>query len=186
MTDTIRDAQPGLEAEERELCRDIQMKLPDELWMLDYTGRYRAGRFNEDFARTDDGRCYLFGVCEVPIGTDAAVARDVFTWGVWIEVSPEDHDRYLDAFQTEAVEGLEIFGHLANEVPGCERSIGCRARLVCHADRRPEVEMIEGDLSEDQKRGMSSERHLEIDIALFGDTEGDFEDEDVEDLPVRG
>lgn len=26
-----------------ELCRDIQMKLPDCLWQLDYVGRYAAG-----------------------------------------------------------------------------------------------------------------------------------------------
>lgn len=27
-----------------ELCRDIQMKLPDCLWQLDYVGRYAADR----------------------------------------------------------------------------------------------------------------------------------------------
>ena len=38
-----------------ELCRDIQMKLPDCLWQLDYVGRYAAGKFNEDFASLDSG-----------------------------------------------------------------------------------------------------------------------------------
>lgn len=45
-----------------ELCRDIQMKLPDCLWQLDYVGRYAAGKFNEDFASLDSGERFLFGV----------------------------------------------------------------------------------------------------------------------------
>ena len=49
-----------------ELCRDIQMKLPDCLWQLDYVGRYAAGKFNEDFASLDSGERFLFGVIEVP------------------------------------------------------------------------------------------------------------------------
>ena len=45
-----------------ELCRDIQMKLPDEIWMLDSLERYRRGAVHtDDFARMD-GRTYLFGV----------------------------------------------------------------------------------------------------------------------------
>ena len=50
-----------------ELCRDIQMKLPDEIWMLDSLERYRRGAVHtDDFARMD-GRTYLFGVVEVPL-----------------------------------------------------------------------------------------------------------------------
>lgn len=42
-----------------ELCRDIQMKLPDEIWMLDSLERYRRGAVHtDDFARMD-GRTYL-------------------------------------------------------------------------------------------------------------------------------
>ena len=52
-----------------ERCRDIQMKLPDEIWMLDSLERYRRGAVHtDDFARMD-GRTYLFGVVEVPTKT---------------------------------------------------------------------------------------------------------------------
>ena len=54
-----------------ELCRDIQMKLPDCLWQLDYVGRYAAGKFNEDFASLDSGERFLFGVIEVPFTEEA-------------------------------------------------------------------------------------------------------------------
>ncbi len=65
--------------EGEELCRDIQMKLPDCLWQLDYVGRYAAGRFNEDFAALDSGERFLFGVVEVPFAEEPGS----FTWGVW-------------------------------------------------------------------------------------------------------
>ena len=159
-----------------DLCRDIQMKLPDVLWMLDYTGRYRAGRFNEDFARLEDGRTYLFGVVEVPLNyTDEAS----FTWGVWAQVSPEDHDRCLNAFQTAEAEGLEIEGLLANDIPGYEGSEGLPVLLTMHADRRPSVTVLKGDLAEDQREGLSLEDHVELDRILFGDDE----DEDEEEVP---
>ena len=77
-----------------ELCRDIQMKLPDCLWQLDYVGRYAAGKFNEDFASLDSGERFLFGVIEVPFTEEAGS----FTWGVWAEVAPADHDAYLLSF----------------------------------------------------------------------------------------
>ena len=49
------DYEETAEADEDELCRDIQMKLPDCLWQLDYVNRYRAGKFNEDFAALETG-----------------------------------------------------------------------------------------------------------------------------------
>ena len=118
-----------------DLCRDIQMKLPDVLWMLDYTGRYRAGRFNEDFARLEDGRTYLFGVVEVPLNyTDEAS----FTWGVWAQVSPEDHDRYLNASRRRTRKALKSKAPRQRH-PGLRSSEGTPVRLTTHADRRPSV-----------------------------------------------
>lgn len=67
-----------------ELCRDIQMKLPDCLWQLDYVGRYAAGKFNEDFASLDSGERFLFGVIEVPFTEEAGS----FTWGDGRKIVP--------------------------------------------------------------------------------------------------
>ena len=85
-----------------ELCRDIQMKLPDAIWMLDALERYRHGaRYTEDFA-TMDGSTYVFGVIEVPL----AYTEGSFTWGCWVEVNRNLHDAYLEDFQTEGADRL--------------------------------------------------------------------------------
>lgn len=162
-----------------ELCRDIQMKLPDALWQLDYCGRYMAGRFNEDFA-TDvrDGRTYLFGVVEVPL----AYTEGVFTWGLWCEVSETDHNRYLEGFQTEAVDDVEIEGRIANDVPGYPDAMGARVRLALHSERRPEVTVLDGTLAQAQAKGLTLDEHRALDETLFGGPDeagdSDFEDED--------
>lgn len=159
--------------EDEGLCRDIQMKLPDCLWQLDYVGRYAAGKFNEDFAALETGERFLFGVVEVPFTEEPGA----FTWGVWAEVAPEDHDAYLSAFQTEAVEGRVVKGRLANDVPGHEDAFEAAVKLTLHAGRRPEIRVLEGSLAETQARGMTLAEHEALDKLLFGDDE---EDEDAE------
>lgn len=159
--------------EEEGLCRDIQMKLPDCLWQLDYTGRYAAGRFNEDFAALESGERFLFGVIEVPFTEE----EGSFTWGVWAEVPAEAHDAYLRDFQQAACEGRVVEGHLANDIPGSPDAFGARVELTLHADRRPEIRVLEGSLGEVQARGMSLAEHEALDRELFGD---DFEDDESE------
>lgn len=160
--------------EEEGLCRDIQMKLPDCLWQLDYTGRYAAGRFNEDFAALESGERFLFGVIEVPFTEE----EGSFTWGVWAEVPAEAHDAYLRDFQQTACEGRVVEGHLANDIPGSPDAFGARVELTLHADRRPEIRVLECSLGEVQARGMSLAEHEALDRELFGDD--DFEDDESE------
>lgn len=161
--------------EGEELCRDIQMKLPDCLWQLDYVGRYAAGRFNEDFAALDSGERFLFGVVEVPFAEEPGS----FTWGVWAEVSPEDHDAYLRDFQQVPCEGRLVAGRLANEIPGSPDAFNAAVELTLHAGRRPEIRVTEGTLAELQVRGMTFAEHEALDRELFGD----LKDEDEEEPP---
>ena len=160
----------GAEGEEA-LCRDIQMKLPDCLWQLDYVNRYRAGKFNEDFASLETGEKFLFGVIEIPFTEEPGS----FTWGVWAEVDPADHDVYLSDFQTEAAEGRVIAGRLANDIPGSPDAFGAAAELTLHAGRRPEIRVLEGDLAHVQARGMSLAEHEALDRELFGDDDEEAE-----------
>ena len=101
----IEDYEETTEADEDELCRDIQMKLPDCLWQLDYVNRYRAGKFNEDFAALETGEKFLFGVIEIPFTEEDGS----FTWGVWAEV--DAGDRLCEGFSDR----------------GCRRPRDCRA-----------------------------------------------------------
>ena len=162
------------ELEEEELCRDIQMKLPDCLWQLDYVHRYAAGKFNEDFASLDTGEKFLFGVIEVPLTEE----EGSFTWGVWAEVPPLAHDDYLLAFQSEMAEGRVIQGRLANEIPGSPDAFGARVELSLHADRRPEIRVLEGSLAEQQTRGMNLAEHEALDRVLFPDDEEEWDEEE--------
>ncbi len=153
-----------------ELCRDIQMKLPDSIWMLDPLERYRHGaRFTEDFASMD-GSYYVFGVIEVPLSyTDGG-----FTWGCWVEVSRAVHDAYLEAFQTPDADRLSGAGLLANSIPFYEDADKCKVKITFFSDRRP-VFMLEpgNSLADDQRDGLSEEDHQELDEVLFGDDEDD-------------
>ena len=164
-------------SETPDLCRDIQMKLPDALWALDEWSRYRSGKFCRDFATFEpEGearRTYLFAVLEVPLPEEA----DVFTWGIWAEVSPEDHNLYLDRIQTPDAEGLVFEGRIANEIPGAEDALGSRVRVRCFADRRPAAEALEGSILEAQRKGLTLAEHEALDRLLFGDDEEEDEDE---------
>lgn len=162
-----------------ELCRDIQMKLPDCLWQLDYLARYQAGRYNNDFATTEDGRRFIFGVIEISFTEEPGS----FTWGVWAEVPRELHDKHLETFGSESAEGIHGEGRLANDIPGFEAAMGSLVRIELKADRRPVITVLEGDLGDMQARGMSLAEHIELDGILFGDDddaddEEDFDEED--------
>ena len=157
-------------ADDAELCRDIQMKLPDEIWMLDPLERYRRGAvWTDDFARMD-GRTYLFGVVEVPL----AYEDDSFTWGCWIEVDRSLHDAYLEAFRTPTADRLTGEGRLANDIPGYEDAMGSRVSVTFAADRRPILTVDPlTTLGLDQKNGLTLEDHRVLDDILFGDDDED-------------
>ncbi|MDO5532774.1 DUF2199 domain-containing protein [Sutterella sp.] len=174
MTTDLIDEIPAPEADEESLARDIQMKLPDCLWQLDYTSRYAAGKFNEDFAALETGERFLFGVIEIPFADEPGS----FTWGVWAEVAPGDHDAYLRDFQTPAAAGRKVRGTLANDIPGSPDGFGAAVELTLHADRRPAIRVLEGSLAELQGRGMTAAEHEALDRELFGDD--DFEEDEEE------
>ncbi len=168
-------------SEEQELCHDIQMKLPDDIWMLDELERYRRGaRFTPDFA-TFEGKTYVFGVVTVPLN----YVEDEFTWGCWAEVSPELHDAYLEAFRTPGAAAVSGEGRLANAVPGYDDSLGATVTITFFEDRRPAFEVDpETTLGTEQVEGMTAEGHRELDHLLFDEDdefdadEKDFEEED--------
>lgn len=156
-----------------ELCRDIQMKLPDDIWMLDSLERYRRGAIHtDDFARMD-GRTYVFGVVEVPLAYEEGGS---FTWGCWIEVDRSLHDAYLEAFRTPAADRLTGEGRLANEIPGYEDALGARVAVAFSSERRP-VFTVDAAISlgDDQRKGLSLEDHQALDDILFGDDDEDDE-----------
>ena len=97
-----------------ELCRDIQMKLPDEIWMLDSLERYRRG-------------------ASIPMTLPEWTAAPIFSaWlrfpsptktmrashGVAGLSRPFSARRISRAFQSPAADRLTGDGRLANDIPG--------------------------------------------------------------------
>lgn len=163
-----------------ELCRDINMKLPDVLWAMDPLERYRRSRHTEDFATFDDeGKTYLYGVVEVPL---AHTPGETFTWGLWLEVPRDLHDAYLACYRTEAAAALCGEGVIANDVPGYPDAMGSRASIRFFEDRRPGVTPLEGSLAAACEKGLSETEHRELDNLLFGDEEEDLDDAQAEDF----
>lgn len=159
-----------------ELCRDIQMKLPDDIWMLDALERYRRGAIHTDDFASMDGRFYVFGVVEVPLAYEE---NGSFTWGCWIEVDKALHDAYLEAFRTEMADRLTGEGRLANDIPGYEDASNAIVKVAFSSERRPVLTVDSSNsLGQDQKNGLSLEDHQALDNILFGDDEEEADEED--------
>lgn len=75
-------------------------------------------------------------------------------------------------------------GRIANDIPGSPDAAGARVELVLHADRRPEIRVLEGSLAKLQARGMSLAEHEALDKVLF--PEDDIEEETDEEWPEEG
>lgn len=158
-----------------ELCRDIQMKLPDEIWMLDALERYRRGAIHTDDFASMDGRFYVFGVVEVPLAYDKDGS---FTWGCWVEVDQALHDAYLDAFRSETADRLTGEGRLANDIPGYEDAANATVKVMFSSERRPVLTVDPAtSLGQDQKNGLSLEDHQALDNILFGEDEDEAAEE---------
>lgn len=158
-----------------ELAHDISMNLPDEVWCLNMLERYRRARYCSEFCTFDGDRYFIRGVLSVPF----AYCEGDFTWGVWCEVSQADHDAFVTAYETDTLGQLTTLeGRLANEVPGYEASLGEPVEIQVLADARPTFVMKgEGDLAQEQRVGLTLERHEELHDILFGDDE-EFDDEE--------
>ena len=113
--------------------------------------RYLRCRTFSEFCTLDESRYFLRAILPVPIEDG-----DAFCWGVWVEVSRQDHDRYLKAYSADELNELEpIKGCLANELPVYEESLGAPVRLMPSADQRPDVVVLqEGLLATEQQVGM--------------------------------
>ena len=160
-----------------DLCRDIQMQLPDQIWMLDSLSRYRAGAcYTTDFASIN-GHFYLFGVVTVPL----SYVEDEFTWGCWVEVDKSLHDAYLAAYQSELADTMTGEGVLANEIPSYTDSLGAKVQIQFFSNRRPAFTVdVNTTLGTEQAEGLTAEAHQELDRILFPDDDDDTLEDDFE------
>lgn len=144
------------------LPTDFGYRLPDEVHALSYLDRYRRTRSNSDLCTLDETRHFLRAVLSVPMPeTD-----EEFAWGVWVEVSAEGHDLYVEKFN-QAAEGEPRFaGTIANAVPGYEAVLGQSVEVqLGKKDQRPTLHFPASSthaLAIEQREGISRKRHHTI------------------------
>lgn len=164
------------ETVQHELAKDISMSFPEDIWSLNPIERYLRTHIASEFATLDESRYFIRTILPVPLNDE----NDEFLWGVWCEVSREDHDRYIQAYATGSLGELGILqGRLANDLPVYEGALGLEVQLQCSQQERPRVEVLGASLlKEEQLSGINLARHQEIDFLLFGDDEEDEEFEE--------
>ncbi|MET0550661.1 MAG: DUF2199 domain-containing protein [Xanthomonas sp.] len=144
------------------LPTDWAFGLPDEVFALPYLDRYRRVRSNTDLCTLDDRRFFIRGVLKIPF----TYRDDAFAWGVWAEVSKEDHDLYVDHFSDAQVQGHRFSGVLANAIPCLNDAVGLPFSVELQDPRnRPAFAFppsAEHALAMDQRTGIDEAQHHRI------------------------
>lgn len=109
----------------------------------------------------EDGRHYFIRVClEVPIRGVA----EPFTWGVWVSVSEESYNRYVETYDNPNANDC-YFGWFCNYLPYYKHTYALKTQVHPRAEGiRPYIELEETDhpLAIDFHQGISIERAQEI------------------------
>lgn len=160
MTDSFVCATCG--QEHSGLPLDYSYGLPDEVYGLSYLDRYLRCRSNSDLCALDESRFFLRGVTPLPF-TDS---EGEFCWGVWVEVSREDHDKYVRGFFDDLSTEPSFPAKLANSIAGYGGTLGLSVLARFGATgQRPSFHFAAADqhqLAQDQRQGITAERHHDI------------------------
>jgi hypothetical protein len=143
------------------LPMDYAFGLPDEVFALGYLDRYRRSRSNSDFSTLDERRFFIRGVLPLPL----VASEEEFVWGLWAEVSRDQHDLYFAGFHADLSDNPPFEAHLANEIPG----YGCLGLRIdvqfLSGNDRPAFSLAHRDdhlLAREQHAGITRARHHEI------------------------
>ena len=144
------------------LPTDWGYKRPDAIYALSYMEEYLRARSNNDFCALDESRYFVRGVLYLPFQEQ----EDCFGWGIWAEVSREDHDIYVRHFHEDASALPRFSGRIANSMPGYPETTGLAIDVQLGLpDKRPTF-LVSGDtehiLLSEQKKGLSAARHHEL------------------------
>lgn len=144
------------------LPTDYGFRLPDAVHELEYLSRYLRSRSNSDLCTLDESRYFIRGVLPLPFQEE----EENFTWGAWVEVSREDHDRYVSAFEVDGRGNPRFAGLIANQLPGYEATIGLGVEVQLQDEGKRPIFHVAADtshlLKQDQDFGISRKRHHDI------------------------
>ncbi len=141
---------------------DYSFGLPDDVYALGYLARYLRSRSNNDLCTLDESRHFLRGVIPIPFES----SEEEYCWGVWVEVSREDRDKYLRGFDEDLSAEASFPGRLANDIPGHGGTLGLPVIARFGAPgKRPNYYFEASSphaLARDQQVGISAARHHAI------------------------
>ncbi len=144
------------------LPQDYSFGLPDEVFDLDFLSRYQRARSNSDLCTLDDSRHFIRGVIPLPFQT----SEEEFCWGVWVEVSREDHDRYVRGYYDDLSAEPSFPGKLANDIPGHGGTLGLPLTVrFGEPGKRPNYYFEAAPvhpLAQDQLHGITAARHHDM------------------------
>lgn len=141
------------------LPQDYSFGLPDEVYELKFIDRYLRVRSNSDLCTLDDSRHFIRGVIPLPFQDSDAE----YCWGVWVEVSREDHNKYVRGYYDDLSAEPRFSGRLANSIPGYSETAGLPVTVQFGAEgKRPNYYIdptTEHGLVAEQRQGITSTRH---------------------------
>lgn len=138
---------------------------PDEVFALSYIAKYLRTRINPDLCTLDESRYFLRAYL-----TMALTEGGEFGWGLWVEVSHDQHDVYvgqiLSEAQGEPTTQYRLEGQLANAIPGYRATLGVAVDvLLSEAGQRPSLWLPRRSrhmLAREQAKGLSASRHHQL------------------------
>lgn len=123
-------------------------------------------KLSADLCRVDDHR-FIRCVLPLPVrGSD-----EVFCFGPWASVAPENFDQYIAAWQSGDWLGFEgCFAWLMNDLPGFEAEDPIACTLWTQSEgQRPILKAQDGALAQAQANGISFDQLLDIYAASGND-----------------
>jgi hypothetical protein len=144
------------------LPSDYAYGLPDDVYSLGYLERYKRSRSNADLCTLDEERFFVRGVLPIPF-----VSSDKeFVWGLWVEVSEEQHNLYLDGYYDDLSDNPRFEARLANTIPGYIESSGLIVDVQFRSGNdRPTFHFSSNAshlLAREQRYGITQEQHHQI------------------------
>ncbi len=126
----------------------------------------RAKRVNltSDLCTVDDKHFFIRAVCPVPV---VGAAQD-FGWGIWVSLSEENFQRYVDSFDDPEQSKLGgMFGWFSNQLPHYPNTLSLQTSVFPQdGNQRPLVYIndvhAEHPLYVDQQSGMPQEKLAQI------------------------
>jgi len=148
------------------LPTDYAFGLPDDVFALSYIERYLRSRSNPDLCTLDEARFFIRGVLPLPFSD----SEGYFGLGMWVEVTKDEHDLYVEGFYEDLSDNPRFSARLANHIPGYDTSETHVDVQFRAGGDRPTFHLSPGapsPLASEQHIGITRDRHHKM-LENFG------------------